>query len=88
MPRTPAQQYGYSASSQIIPVIGWIGGLLGLYSLYLLYTGLPVLMKSPPEKALGYTVVVIIVGIILALCVFYLTRALGFGFQPGMIRPM
>ena len=29
-----------------------------LYSLYLLYLGLPVLMKSPADKAVGYTVVV------------------------------
>jgi hypothetical protein len=35
-------------------------GLLGLYSLYLLYLGLPVLMKTPKDKALGYTAVVMI----------------------------
>ena len=40
-------------------------GILGLYSLYLLYLGLPVLMKAPQEKALGYTVVVIIAAIVL-----------------------
>ena len=40
-------------------------GLLGLYSLYLLYLGLPVLMKAPEDRALGYTVVVIIVAIVL-----------------------
>jgi len=40
-------------------------GILGLYSLYLLYLGLPVLMKSPREKAVGYTVVVILAAIVL-----------------------
>jgi hypothetical protein len=39
--------------------------ILGLYSLVLLYLGLPVMMKSPPEKSLGYTVVAIIAAIIL-----------------------
>ncbi len=39
--------------------------ILGLYSLYLLYLGLPVLMKTPREKAMGYTVVVILAAIIL-----------------------
>jgi hypothetical protein len=39
--------------------------ILGLYSLYLLYLGLPVVMKSPKEKALGYTAVVIIAAIVL-----------------------
>jgi hypothetical protein len=38
---------------------------VGLYSLYLLYTGLPVLMRTPADKAMPYTVVVIIVAIVL-----------------------
>lgn len=49
----------------ILPALS-ILGLLGLYSLYLLYVGLPRLMKTPPEKALAYTVVVIIAGIVLS----------------------
>lgn len=36
-----------------------------MYGLYLLYLGLPVLMKVPQDKALGYTVVVVIVAIVL-----------------------
>lgn len=43
--------------------------LLGLYSLYLLYLGLPVLMKTPREKALAYTAVVIIAAIVLSLVI-------------------
>lgn len=48
----------------IIPALA-ILGLVGLYSLYLLYAGLPVLMKSPKDKAMGYTVVTIICAIVL-----------------------
>ena len=44
-------------------------GILGLYSLYLLYLGLPVLMKAPKEKAVTYTVVVIVAAIVLAMIV-------------------
>jgi Yip1 domain len=40
--------------------------VLGLYSVYLLYLGLPVLMKTPRDRALVYTGVVIIAGIVLA----------------------
>jgi Yip1-like protein len=40
-------------------------GILGLYSLYLLYLGLPVLMKVPRDKAIGYTAVVIVAAIVL-----------------------
>jgi hypothetical protein len=85
--------YSYTAAwvfgiLAIIPALGIIGGLLGLYSLYLLYTGLPTLMKSPPEKALGYTVLVVIVGIILFFCIGYLVSVLGFGIPTGMPRTM
>jgi hypothetical protein len=52
----------------LVPVLSWLG-IVGLYSLYLLYLGLPVLMKVPEEKALGYTAVVIIAAIVLFLVV-------------------
>ena len=53
----------------LVPALGLIGALLGLYGLYLLYLGLPVLMKAPQDKAVGYTVVVVIVAIVLFLIV-------------------
>ena len=48
----------------LIPALS-ILGILGLYSLYLLYLGLPILMKAPQEKALGYTAVVLVAAIVL-----------------------
>jgi len=60
---------------------GWVTGvfaiipaltplmILGLYGLYLIYTGIPILMKSPKEKALGYTVTVVIAAIIIAVVI-------------------
>jgi hypothetical protein len=39
--------------------------ILGLYSLFLLYRGLPRLMKAPQDKALGYTALVVVVGVVL-----------------------
>jgi Yip1 domain len=39
--------------------------ILGLYSLYLLYLGLPVVMKAPREKTMGYTAVVVLAAIVL-----------------------
>jgi Yip1 domain len=48
----------------ILPMLG-ILSILGLYSIYLLYLGLPVLMKVPQDKAMVYTVVVIVAGIII-----------------------
>jgi hypothetical protein len=39
--------------------------ILGLYAVYLLYLGLPVLMKTPQEKALAYTGVIIVAAIVI-----------------------
>jgi hypothetical protein len=58
----------------IIPVLS-ILGILGLYGLYLLYLGLPVLMKSPQEKSLGYTVAVIVAAIIIFVVIGIVSRA-------------
>jgi len=44
-------------------------GILGLYSLYLLYLGLPVLQRTPREKALPYTAVVVLAAIVLFMIV-------------------
>jgi len=60
-------------------------GLLGLYSLYLLFLGLPVLMKAPEDKAMGYTVVVIICAIVLWIVIFSITKQ--FYWQPAMGMP-
>jgi hypothetical protein len=51
----------------LIPVLGILTVIGSLYSLYLLYLGLPVLMKSPREKALTYTVVVVLAAVVLFL---------------------
>lgn len=52
----------------IVPSLAVLG-IVGLYSLYLLYLGLPILMKVPQDKAVGYTVVVVIAAIALFLVV-------------------
>jgi len=80
--------YSYTASwvggiLSLIPALSVIGVLFGLYSLYLLYLGLPVLMKSPQDKAVGYTVVVIICSIVITAVIFFAVGALGFGMGAG-----
>jgi hypothetical protein len=47
----------------IVPGLGVLS-ILGLYSAYLFYVGLPVMMKSPPDKSLAYTAVVIVATIV------------------------
>ena len=61
--------YSYTAAwvagiLNIIPVVGPIIVLIAsLYGLYLLYTGVSPVMSVPKERAVGYTVVVILVAI-------------------------
>jgi len=67
-----AVAYSWTASwvagvGALIPWLGWLIVLAALvYGIYLLYLGLPVTMKSPPEKAGGYTAVTIIIAVVLA----------------------
>ena len=63
----------------LIPALALIGMLVSLYSLYLLYAGLPVVMKAPKDRALGYTVVVIIAVVV----VWLIVGAVATAFLPG-----
>jgi hypothetical protein len=76
--------YAYTAAwvagiLALIPALGLLSLLGGLYSLYLLYLGLPRVMRAPESKALGYTAVCVIVGIILFAIVGAVVGLLGFG---------
>ena len=51
----------------ILPLLGMLALLAALYGLYLLYLGLPRLMKCPQEKAIGYTVVVVICAVVISI---------------------
>lgn len=63
--------------AMLVPALSILALIGVLYSLYLLYLGLPVLMKAPQAKALGYTAVTIIVAIVLSLIIGAATAALG-----------
>jgi hypothetical protein len=72
--------------AQIIPWIGWLIGIAGgIYSIYLLYLGLPHTMKSPADKAAGYTAVTVIAAIVLAWICWSIVGAM---FWHGTMGPM
>jgi hypothetical protein len=58
--------YGFTSALlgsllSILPVLSTLIALAAvIYGIYLLYLGLPVAMKSPPERATGYTVAVVL----------------------------
>jgi len=51
----------------LFPALSMLGLIAALYSVYLIYIGIPVLMKSPADKALGYTAVLIVCGVVAGL---------------------
>ena len=61
---------------QIIPILGVLAIVGGLYSLYLLYLGLMRLMKSPEDKAVVYTVAVVVAAIVIGVVAFWLRSML------------
>lgn len=60
----------------IIPFLSFLIFLAVIYALYLFYLGLPLLMNTPKEKALGYVILVVIVSIILYAVNDYIISAL------------
>jgi len=81
-----------AVAGTVLGLLPYLGPLLGLvamiYGIYVLYLGLPILMKSPKDKAVGYTAAVIICGILVGMVLFFLigltTRITGFSPYGGM----
>lgn len=64
---------------QVLPVLGsFIAFVAGLYGLYLLFLGLPITMKAPREKALSYTVVIVVASIAVTIVVSVIVGLFGF----------
>ena len=53
----------------LLPALSLVSLIFSLYSLVLLYIGLPIVMKVPQDRAMGYTAVVIIVSIVIFLII-------------------
>jgi hypothetical protein len=67
----------------VIPFLAILGIVGGLYTLYLLYLGLPVLMKTPADKAVVYTVAIIVAAIVIYFIVGAITSRLLIAMLPG-----
>ena len=67
---------GVAGILSFIPVLGGLISLVGFgYGCYLLYLGVPKVMKAPADKAVTYTVVIIVAGIVLYACIVGITAA-------------
>ncbi|MGL4230008.1 MAG: Yip1 family protein [Casimicrobium sp.] len=70
----------------IIPMLSMLSLIAALYAIYLLYIGLPVLMKCPTEKSVGYTALVIVCALVLAIIIAFVVGLLGMGAGLGAMR--
>jgi hypothetical protein len=69
----------------LLPALGTLLSFVaGLYGIYVLYLGLPVVMRSKPDKAVGYTASVVICTIILGVVLGALSAAIGIGRGAGL----
>ena len=66
----------------IIPMLGIIGLLFALYGLYILYLGVPLLMETPQDKALTYTIVIIVAMVVIYAVIGAITSAIIFSMSP------
>lgn len=61
----------------ILPALGILALLGALYGLFLMYLGLSRLMKSPEDKTIGYTVVVVICALVISVVIGALSGLIG-----------
>ncbi len=69
----------------LVPQLSILGLLASLYSVYLIFTGVPVLMKCPQEKAVPYTAVLIVCGIVAMVILGALSAVFTGGAGRGMM---
>jgi hypothetical protein len=60
----------------LIPSLTPLVIIAGLYGLYLLYLGLPIVMGTPKEKSLAYTIVIIVTIILIYIIVASISTAI------------
>ena len=68
----------------LLPMGALLSLLAGCYGIYTLYLGLPVVMRSPPDKAGGYTAAVVVCTIVAGLILGALSASLGLNSRGGM----
>lgn len=74
---TPAWLGSLLALSPVLPTL--LQFIAGCYGIYVLYLGLPILMQSPRDKAVGYTVSVVICTILVGVVFAVISTVAGIG---------
>jgi hypothetical protein len=66
----------------LVPSLGLLVLIAGIYGFYLLYLGLPVLMKTAPDKMVVYLIAIVVAAIVIGLVLGALTAAAMHSFMP------
>lgn len=66
----------------IIPGLGILVLIASLYGLYILYLGIPELMETPKDKALIYTIAIIVVMIVISFIIGTIVGAVMLAMSP------
>lgn len=83
--------YSYTASwvaglAILLPWVGWLVALAGsIYAVYLLFLGLPHTMRTPTDRAGGYTAIVFLIAFVLSIVIGSIGGAIGGAASLGAI---
>ena len=73
---------------KLLPALSLLGIIAAFYSVYLIHLGLQAVMKSPQDKAVGYTAVVVVIFIVATIIVGTISAMfVGFGALSTFGRP-
>ncbi len=61
------------------PSLNFLGTLVSLYGIYIFYLGLPILMETPEDKRVLYTVACIVAMVVVSIIVWSIVVALAWG---------
>ncbi len=59
----------------IVPVLGYLAILGLLYGIYILYRGLPILVNTPADKTVIYTIAILVVSLIILIIISFIIGA-------------
>lgn len=68
----------------LIPSLSVLVFFAGLYGLYILYIGLPIVMGTPKQKSLPYTIIIIVALILIYMIMNWITGAILGAYGPSL----
>lgn len=84
--------YSYTAAwlagiVYIVPMLGLLVLIAMIYGFYLMYLGLPIVMKSSPDKTVVYLIAIIVAAVVVYLIIGVVTAAVTHSFAPVAATP-